>query len=189
MAKAGRRPGQTETREQILAAARGLFAEHGFDATTIRAIAAEAGVNPALIHHYFGSKDRVFVAALALPVNPVDVIGEAITGPREKVGERLVRFFLSVWGSPEARQPFLAMLRSVTSNEQAARMMREFINHTVIRPIAAELGIRELTMSAVGAQLIGVAMLRYVVRLEPLASASDEEVVATVAPVVQRYLD
>ncbi|MPY98374.1 MAG: TetR family transcriptional regulator [Actinophytocola sp.] len=189
MAKAGRRPGQTETREQILAAARGLFAEHGFDATTIRAIAAEAEVNPALIHHFFGSKDRVFVAALALPVNPADVIGQAITGPRAEIGERLVRFFLSVWGNEEARQPFLAMLRSVASNENAARMMREFINRTVIRPIAAELGISELTMSAAGSQLMGIAMLRYVVRVEPLASASDDDVVATVAPVIQRYFD
>ncbi|MPY78894.1 MAG: TetR family transcriptional regulator [Actinophytocola sp.] len=189
MAKAGRRPGQTETREQILASARGLFAEHGFDATTIRAIAADAGVNPALVHHFFGSKDQVFVAALALPVNPAEVVGEAIKGPRAEIGERLVRFFLSVWGNPVARQPFLAMLRSVASNEDAARMLREFMHRTVVRPIAAELGIRELTMSAAGSQLIGIAMLRYVVQVEPLASASDDEVVATVAPVIQRYFD
>lgn len=189
MAKAGRRPGQTETREQILAAARGLFAEHGFDATTIRAIAAEAGVNPALIHHFFGAKDQVFVAALALPVNPVDVIGKAIEGPRAHVGERLTRFFLSVWGTDDSRQPFLALLRSIASNEDAARMMREFLHRTVIRPIAAELGISELAMSATSSHLIGIAMLRYVVRVEPLASASDDEVVATVAPAIQHYFD
>ncbi|GAA5114610.1 TetR family transcriptional regulator [Haloechinothrix salitolerans] len=189
MAKAGRRPGQTETREQILAAARGLFAENGFDATTIRAIAAEAGVNAALIHHFFGSKDQVFVAALALPVNPADVIRQAVAGPREQVGERLTRFFLSVWGDDEARQPFLALLRSIASNENAARMMREFLLRTVVRPIAAEFGIGELAMTATSAHLVGIAMLRYVVRVEPIASASDDDVIATVAPVIQHYFD
>lgn len=189
MAKAGRRPGQTETREQILVAARKLFAAQGYDATTVRAIAGEADVNPALLHHFFGSKDQVFVTSLALPVNPAALVGMVVEGPRDGAGERLVRFFLGVWGNPETRQPFLALLRSVASNEDAARMMREFLHRAVIMPIGSALGVPELRMTAVGSQLMGIALLRYIIGVEPLASADAEEIVAMVAPVIQHYLD
>ncbi|MGH3950215.1 MAG: TetR family transcriptional regulator [Pseudonocardiaceae bacterium] len=189
MAKAGRRPGQTETREQILAAARSLFAEQGYDATTIRSIAAEAGVNPALIHHFFGSKDHVFVSSLALAVNPADIVPTIVEGPRAQAGERLVRFFLGVWGDPDARQPFLALLRSIASNEGAARMMREFMHRAVITPISTSLGVPELNMAAVGSHLMGIALLRYIVGVEPMASAGEDEIIELVAPVIQRYLD
>ncbi|MGH3519990.1 MAG: TetR family transcriptional regulator [Haloechinothrix sp.] len=189
MARAGRRPGQTATREQILVAARKLFAAQGYDATTIRAIAAEAEVNPALIHHFFGTKEQVFVASLALPVNPAAMLPTVLEGPRGQAGERLVRFFLSVWGNPEARQPFLALLRSVASNDGAARMMREFMHRAVITPISTSLGVPELRMAAVGTQLMGIALLRYIVGVEPLASATEDEIVELVAPVIQHYLD
>lgn len=189
MARAGRRPGQTETRDQILAAARALFAEQGYDGTTIRGIAAEAGVNPALIHHFFGSKDQVFAAALELPVNPSAIVSAVIDGPREQAGERLIRLFLTIWGHPEARKPFLALIRSVASNEDAARMMREFIRRAIINRIGPALGVSDLRMTAVGTQLMGVAMLRYIVRVEPMASAGDDEVVALIAPVIQHHFD
>ncbi|MGH4026660.1 MAG: TetR family transcriptional regulator [Pseudonocardiaceae bacterium] len=190
MARVGRRPGQTETREQILAAARRLFGEHGYDGTTIRAIAAEAEVNPALIHHFFGSKDQVFAACLALPVSPSMVVSTVVDGgPREQAGERLIRVFLTVWGHPEARSPFLALMRSVSSNEGAARMMREFLRSAIIGRIGPELGVSEMRMTAVGSQLMGLALLRYIIRVEPLASAPDEDVVAMIAPVVQHHLD
>lgn len=189
MARAGRRPGQTETREQILVAARELFAAQGYDTTTIRAIAAEAGVNPALVHHFFGAKEQVFVVSLALPVNPATMLSTVLEGPRGQAGERLVRFFLSVWGDPSSRQPFLALLRSVASNEGAARMMREFMHRAVIAPIGSALGVPELRMAAAGSQLMGIALLRYIVAVEPMASATEEEIVRLVAPVVQHYLD
>lgn len=189
MARTGRRPGPTETREQILASARRLFAEQGYDGTTIRGIAAEAGVNQALIHHFFGSKDQMFAAALALPVNPAAIVAAVLEGPREQAGERLIRLFLTIWRHPETRSPFLALLRSVASNEDAARMMREFLSSAIISRIGPALGVSELRMTAVGTQLMGIAMLRYIVRVEPMASASDDEVVAMIAPVIQHHFD
>ncbi|MGH3432509.1 MAG: TetR family transcriptional regulator [Thermocrispum sp.] len=189
MARAGRRPGQTETREQILAAARKLFAERGYEGTTIRAIAAEAEVNPALIHHFFGAKDTVFTDSLSLPVNPYAIADLVADGPREQAGERLLRLFLGVWSNPEARSPFLALIRSVASSEQAARMMREFLHRAIVDRLGPALGVPELRMTAVGTQLMGLALLRYIVRVEPLASASDDEVVAMIAPAIQHHLD
>lgn len=172
-----------------MAAARQLFAEHGYEATTIRGIAAEAEVNPALIHHFFGSKDQVFAASLELPVDPSAVVDIVTSGPREQAGERLIRVFLTVWGSPESRGPFLALLRSVASHENAARMMREFLRRAMIDRIGLALGVSELRMTAVGTQLMGLALLRYIVQVEPLASASDDEVVAMIAPVIQHHMD
>lgn len=189
MARAGRRPGQTETREQILDAARELFAQQGYEGTTIRGIAAAAEVNPALIHHFFGSKEKVFADSLHLPVDPTIIAGVVANGPREQAGERLVRLFLSVWGNPQSRSPFLALIRSVASHEHAARMMREFLRRAIIDKIGPALGVSELRMTAVGTQLMGLALLRYIVQVEPLASASEDEVVALIAPAVQHHID
>ncbi len=128
----GRRPGPSQTREAVLGAARRLFAERGYEKTTIRAIGREADVDAALVHHFFGTKEQVFVAAMAFPFDPADLIREVVCGPREGLAQRLVRFFLSVWRDPEARAPFVAILRSATTNEQAAAMLREFISSALL---------------------------------------------------------
>ncbi len=187
--RAGRRPGPTATREEILAAARRLFGERGYDGTTIRAIAAGAGVNPALLHHYFGTKERVFVAALEFPVNPSELLPMLLEGPREECGERIARMLLTLWSASETREPFLALLRSAMTNENAARMLRQFIGTAVLGPVAEALGVPRLRITAAAGQMIGLALLRYVIRIEPLASAAVEEVVALVAPAIQRHLD
>jgi AcrR family transcriptional regulator len=189
MARTGRRPGQTETREQILAAARAQFAALGYDGATIRGIAAQAAVNPALVHHFFGTKEQVFVAALKLPVEPAMIVPVLLDGPRSEFGERMVRFFLSIWGNPEARAPFLALMRSIMSNEQAVRMLRQFLGRAILAKVADGLGVPRLQMAAVASHLIGLAVLRYIVALDPLASADDETIVAMVGPVVQHYVD
>jgi AcrR family transcriptional regulator len=189
MARAGRRPGQTETREQILTAARTQFAELGYDGATIRGIAALAEVNPALVHHFFGNKERVFVAALQLPIDPAMIVPALLEGPREQFGERMARLFLGAWGDPRSRAPFLAMIRSITSNEQAQRMLRQFLERSVLAKLADGLGVPRLRLSAAAAQLIGLAMLRYIVALEPLASTPDDDIVALIAPVIQHYID
>jgi len=172
-----------------MAAARKLFAERGYEGTTIRAIAAEAGVNPALIHHFFGSKDRVFTDSLHLPVNPYAIADVVADGPPEQAGERLLRLFIGVWEGPDSRSPFLALLRSVASSEQAARMMREFLHRVIVDRLGPALGVGELRMTAIGSQLMGVALLRYIVQLEPLASATPEDVIALVAPSIQQHID
>lgn len=188
MARTGRRPGTTDTRAEILDAARRLFGDNGYDGTTIRAIATAAGVDPALIHHFFGTKERVFVAAMELPFDPAVEVPKVLEGDPDALGERFVRFFLSVWREPAGRAPFLAVLRSATVNEHAAAMLREFVSTALLGRVAAGSGTPRLRVEAAAAQLIGLVMLRYVVRVEPLASADEETVVATVAPVVQRYL-
>jgi AcrR family transcriptional regulator len=189
MPRAGRRPGPTESRERILAAARRLFGRSGYDGTSIRAIAAEAQVNPALVHHFFGSKTGVFATALDLPVDPEKVLPAILEGPREEIGQRMVRLLLQVWREPASRQSFLALLRSVTTQEEAVRTLREFMQHAVLDRVADSLGIPRLRLATAAAQVMGLAMVRYVIGMEPLASADEEEIVELVAPVIQYYVD
>jgi AcrR family transcriptional regulator len=189
MARTGRRPGQTETREHILAAARNQFGEHGYDGATIRGIAAEAGVNPALVHHFFGSKEQVFVAALELPIDPAVAIARVLDGPRDTAGERILRLFLGLWREPATRTPFLALVRSVSTNPRAAAMLRQFIERVMLARVADALGVPKLRLTALVSHVMGLAMVRYIVGVEPLASTDEEELIALVAPVIQAYLD
>ncbi|SCL69406.1 transcriptional regulator, TetR family [Micromonospora citrea] len=189
--RTGRRPGNPDTREAILDAARAAFAERGFDAASIRAIAAAAQVDPALVHHYFGSKDQLFLAAMRAPVDPGELLPRVLAGDRDGVGERLVRTFLGVWDSP-AGAAGVALLRSAVSNEWTARLLREFLVSQVLRTVLNRLDVdpAELPLrgSLVASQMIGLAMMRHVIRLEPVASAAPETLVAAVGPTVQRYL-
>ena len=154
----------------------------------MRAIAQEAGVDAALVHHFFGTKEQVFVAAMELPFQPADLLPQLVGGPREQVGERFVRLFLALWRDPERRAPVLALLRSATTNEQAAEMIRQFVTEALLTRVAGALGVPPLRVTAAASQLIGLAMVRYVVRVEPLASAPPAEVARWLGPTVQRYL-
>ncbi len=185
MVRTGRRPGPSTTRDEILAAARRLFAERGMDGTTIRAIAAEAGVNQGLVHHFFGTKEQVFVAAVEFPVDPTVVLPAILDGPRDELGERLARLLVSVWRDPETRAPVLALLRSATANERAADMMRELLTSLFYDRIARATGAAPMALAAAAGQAVGVLLLRYVIRVEPLASATEEEIVALLAPILQ----
>ena len=189
MARTGRRPGAGGTREKILAAARFHFSDAGYEGATIRGIAGEAGVDPALVLHYFGSKEGVFAAAVEFPIDPGEVLPGLLAPGLEGLGERLVRFFLGAWDSP-AGSPLLSLIRSVVGNERAAALVREFVRREVLGRIAEalELDQPQLRASLAASQLIGLAMLRYVVKLEPLASAEPDEVAAWLGPTVQRYL-
>lgn len=185
----GRRPGSADTRGEILAAGRKVFAEKGFDRATMRGIAREAGVDAALVHHYFSSKEGLFAAAMRLPVTPEAVLRELLGAPREEIGERLARLILTSTADPQAREPVIAMLRSAVSNDQAMHMLREFISNAVLVRVAEALGVSRLRLEACFAQMFGIIMARYVLRLEPLASADTEEIVELVGPTLQRYLD
>ncbi len=158
MPRTGRRPGPSRTRERIVAAARTRFAEKGYDRTTIRAIARSAEVDPALVLHFFGSKDGVFLAAMRLPVDPAELILELVTPGLDGLGERIVRRFVGVWDSREGRH-LVGLLRSVTGNEGAATLMREFFVHAVVERIAGSLRMSEprLRASLVASQLFGHA--------------------------------
>jgi len=189
MAQAGRRPGQNETREAILEAAKQRFASQGYDGATVRAIASDAGVNAALLNHFFGSKQQLFAAAMDLPINPAEIVPLILDGPHEQVGERLVRMFLSVWSNPVTRAPFLALLRSATTNDEFAATLRQFMEQAVFAKVAEAKGIPRVRVAAAAAQMMGVALLRYIVAVPPLADASDEELVTLIAPVIQHYFD
>src|SRR5712691_7690587 len=189
MARTGRRPGTGGTRERILAAARSDFGKGGYEGTTIRGIAAQAKVDPALVMHYFESKDGVFRAAVQFPVDPAEFIPRLVAPGLEGLGERLVRFFVETWDSP-AGSPLLGVIRTVVLNETAATLLREFVTRVVLGRLAGGLELDQPQRRAglVASQLVGLAMLRYVVKVEPLVSASTDELVAWLGPTLQRYL-
>ncbi len=188
--RTGRRGGDSGTREAILAAARERFAKHGYTDATIRGIAADAGVDPALVHHFYGSKEQLFLAALQVPIDPRRIVDAVVRGgPREEAGQRMIRTFLTVWGSSASRPALLALLRSAATNEQAATMLRQFATSALLARLAEPLGVSRLRLEAVVAQLFGIALLRYVLQVEPMASASDDDLVALVGPFIQRILD
>lgn len=189
MARRGRRPGGGDTRQGILDAARSSFAEQGYDRTTIRGVASAAGVDPALVHHYFGTKEDLFVAAVDLPVRIADALPDAIGTDPGTAGERIARLFFTVWESEAARAALLGQLRhSLATGEPPA--IAGFISEAVLHRVAERLNgeDRELRAELVASHLLGVAILRYVAKLEPLASASPEQLVAMVAPRIQTYL-
>jgi AcrR family transcriptional regulator len=189
--RSGRRPGNQDTKQSILESARAVFAEAGYDKASVRAIAAAAQVDPALVHHYFGTKEKLFLATMNSPIDPAELIPKAMAGPREQAGERLVALVLSVWDSP-AGIAAVALMRSAMSNEWTARLMREFVVTQVLRRAIAELGIDEkeapTRTALVATQIGGLAMIRYVLKVEPIASTSPERLVAAIGPAVQRYL-
>ena len=186
----GRRTGAPATRDQILAAARASFAEHGYERTTIRGIASDAAVDPALVMHYFGSKEKLLFASIALVVAPAEAMPALLAGSREDLGERFVRSFLGLWEDAETRQALAGMVRAAVSREEAASLLRSFLGDEIIRPLAAGLegSDRERRAILVASQLIGIALHRYIVKVEPLASADFESIVASVAPTIQRYV-
>ncbi len=184
----GRRPGSADTRGEILAAARKTFAEKGFEKATIRGIAREARVDPALVHHYFATKDGLFVAAMRLPMDPAQVVPQILQGPREELGWRLARVLLTLMHDREAVEPMVGLFRSAMTNEQAAATLREFFTQAIVARLATALDIPYIRMQAAVAQMSGLMMLRYILRLEPLASATIDELVDLVGPTLQRYL-
>ena len=188
--RSGRRPGDSGTRDAILAAAKESFAASGYDATTIRGVGRAAAVDPALVHHFFGTKQDLFVAAMELPIDPAKMLPAVLAGGVDGLGERVVRTFLRIWDGTPGHNPMLALLRSATTNEQAAAMLREFLSDAILGPVAraARNDRPELRASLVGSQMMGLALARYVVRLEPLASADADTVASAVAPTVQGYL-
>jgi AcrR family transcriptional regulator len=188
--RSGRRPGRSGTREAIREAAARLFAEQGYDRTSMRAIAAAAGVDQKLVAHFFGSKQRLFVEVVELPFDPAVVVPIVFGGDRSNIGERVARFLLTVLEDPEGRQRMTGLIRAAASEPEAARMVRELISREVLARIVETLGVddADLRASLLGSQVVGLAMARYVVAVEPLASLPAEAVIAAIAPNLQRYL-
>lgn len=178
-------------RERILQAARDEFSERGYDKTSMRGIAKAAGVDAALVHHYFGTKDDVFAAAIEMSFEPATAVPAVLgQGGTEGIGERLARYFIGVWENPATRAPLLAVVRSALTNETAAKVLRTFVLRRLLERVAAELDVPDPTFRAelAASHMVGIAILRYVIKAEPLASADPEQIIEMVAPTLQRYL-
>jgi AcrR family transcriptional regulator len=192
VARTGRRKGTPDTREAILVAARDVFGERGFDGASIRAIAAGAGVDPALVHHYFGTKEGLFLATVGAPFDPGMVLPAVVEGDVDQLGARLVRMFLSVWSDPVRGPMVLAVVRSGLQHDWSARMMREFLTSQILRRVVSTLdvppGEAPMRAALLASQMIGLGLTRHILKIEPLASMPDEQVVALIGPTVQRYL-
>ena len=185
----GRRPGAPDTRAEVLAAARRSFAEKGFRGTTIRAVAASAGVDPALVHHYFGSKDDLFLAALEMPVDPRTILAPVVAQGPDGAGERLLRTFLSVWDEPDIQVRLLAVVRSVLGDD-GGRLLKDGFIPVVVGPVLAQL-VRDrpdVRIPLVASQVVGLIVTRYVLALPQMAQMPAEDVVARIGPVLQHYL-
>jgi AcrR family transcriptional regulator len=186
----GRPAGNSDTRGRILACARELFARNGIANTSIRAVAAAAGVDSALVHHYFGTKEKLFAAAVHIPIDPMDVIGPLREVPVEELGYKLPSMLLPLWDS-EIGAGLIATLRSILAGTEV-NLIRSFIQDV----IAVEVGTRvdsppgsgTIRIQFVASQLVGVVMARYILQLEPFASLPPDQIARTIAPNLQRYL-
>jgi AcrR family transcriptional regulator len=193
-APARRRPGRPadggDRRTAIVAAARAEFAAKGYAAASVRGIAREAGVDPALVHHYFDGKAALFAETMTVPVNPAELIDRVLQGDPGRIGWRLAETFLTIWEPPERHDALVALVRSSMTSEEAARMLREFLGREVFGRIAASTGAADaqLSGSLAAAQMIGLVIARYVLRVPGVATATAAELVERLGPVLQGYL-
>lgn len=190
MRRTGRRAGSADTRGEILSAARQVFGEHGFENASVRKVAARAGVDPALVHHYFGTKQALFLAAMELPIDFKALVDQVAAGPRSEIGARLVRQTLELWEDPATRSLLMGIVRSATTDEVAAEILRSLLSEGPILALSRASGQPDADLRATlaGSQVVGLAMARYVIGVEPLASASIDDLVRAIGPTVQRYM-
>lgn len=190
MARTGRRPGSTSTRTLILAAAAECFAADGYDATSMRHVAAAAGVDPALVRRFFGGKEQLFSEMAAALIVPERALAAVADGPPEAAGERLLRYFLSLLGDVSSPGPFFGLVRSAVASEHAAGLLRRLLAEQVLGELAASFReeTAELGAALAASQLVGLAIARYAVGLDALVAAGPDDLVRWVAPVIQSYL-
>jgi AcrR family transcriptional regulator len=187
----GRRPAGEDTRGLITEAARSEFADKGYEATSMRAVARVAGVDPALVHHYFEGKADLFAQSVVLTrVNPAVVVDRVLEGPVDTLGERLVRAFLAVWDDPENQDRLVALVRAVHTNEEVVELVREFVAREIVGRITERTGVADAPLrgALAASQLIGLATSRYVVRMPPVAEAGHDDIAHWLGPTLQRYL-
>lgn len=182
--------GAADTRATIVVAAAAEFASRGYEAASMRSIARKAGVDPALVHHYFPEKADLFAESISAPIRPDRIVKEILAGPREQIGENIVRYLLGALEERSARTRIISLIHTALGQEFAATMLRQFLLREVLRRIAEVIGgdDPELRASLAASQIVGLILVRYGIRIEPLASAPVEEVVARVGPIIQWHL-
>jgi AcrR family transcriptional regulator len=188
--KGGQGRGDSGTRVAIVAAARRQFAESGYDGASLRSIAAEAGVTSPLIVHFFGSKANLLIETIGWPFEPSVVIPQVAAPGRRGVGERMTRVFAETWDKQSSREAIMGLLRAATEDSHSAALLREFLVHQIFTPLAVALHADQpqLRGALAAGHLMGLAMARHVLEIEPLASMTADEVVALAAPTLQRLL-
>lgn len=180
-----------DTKARILEAAAAEFGERGYEAASIRSIARRADVDPSLVHHYFDDKSALVAEVVAVPLRPDRIVQGALDGPIEELGARLLHAVLAAWENPSVRPAAKAAMRSAIGQGPVARMLREFLRREIMLRLATRLGgadDAELRAELAASQVVGIIMVRYILEFEPIASASEDELVARVAPVVQFHL-
>ena len=189
-AHSGRRPGESGTREAILQAARRQFAELGYDRTSMRQVALEAGVDPTLVSHFHGTKQDLFLAVVELPFRPAEILPGLLAGDPAQAGARLARFAIGAFESEEARSRLVGLIRAAASEPAAARVVRELITREVLTPLAQGIGSDDAAYrgALVMSQIVGLVMARFIVGVEPLASRPPADLVLAIAPTLQHYL-
>jgi AcrR family transcriptional regulator len=187
----GRRPlGSPDARQAVLNAARELFAEQGFDRTTMRAVGTRAGVNPALIYHYFGDKNGLLAAVIEPPIDLAAML-TGINDDPSRAGQEIIRRALSLWENrPDIRERMLAMLRTALSHDQAARLLRDMLSSWLLEALGDALADDqcELRAALVGSHMGGLMLARYLFKVPGATSATPEDLVQAVGPTIQRYL-
>jgi AcrR family transcriptional regulator len=172
----------------VLAAARTLFAERGYRGTSVRAIGATAGVTPAMVHHFFGSKQQVFLAAIRMPIDPAAVLAELVTHPRDEFPERFVRRFVGYWSDPATGPALQSLIRSAVAGEETGAAVRAFAS-TVLLPRASDaLDVPAERMAAALSIMLGMAIARWIIGIEQLAALAEEQLVARYVPAVRAAL-
>ncbi|MDQ7991118.1 MAG: TetR family transcriptional regulator [Propionicimonas sp.] len=187
----GRRPGNSDTRYSILQAALGLFSRFGYDKVSLRAVAREADVDPALIHHYFDSKADLFTrSVLDIEFNAEAMLQRVMASPREVIGQQAVREFVAAWRSAGARERFTAMFRAAVNDDGARRPLIEFVNREIFMKIALSQGHTNATLRANLAMsaLLGLVMTRDILEIPTLQSAKDDELVRGLGAALQQLL-
>ena len=186
----GRPAGTSDTRDRILASARELFAQNGIDKTSIRAVAAAAGVDPALVHHYYGTKQQLFAAAIHIPIDPMAVIGPIRETPVDEIGYMLPKLLLPLWDS-ELGSGLIATIRSILAGNEVS-LLRSFLQEVIAVEVGARVdnppGTGVIRVQFVASQLVGVVMARYILELDPFKSLPVEQIAETIGPNLQRYL-
>lgn len=190
MVRSGRRGAQSGTRELIRAAAQRQFAVQGFDRTSIRSVAREAGVDPGLVTYFFGSKHQLLVDVVQLPFDPAAVVEQAFGGAPADAGARLARIVAAILHNTEIAPRLVALARAAASDAAAAALIRDLIAEQMIGRVVAALGVddAELRASLIGSHLVGLLMAKHVLGIEPLASLPPDALASALAPSLQHYL-
>lgn len=190
--RAGRRPGNPATRQAILDAARAAFAAAGFRGASMRRIAGDAGVDAALVHHYFGTKEQLFLATVQPPIDPLILVERLTSGGLDDLGPRVVQTLLALWDSPDSGPGLVAFLRSALADPERALLLREFIGDMLLYKVLLPLGVpaaeAPIRLGLAMSQILGLLVGRYVLQLPPVVGVPHDVLIDQAGGTLQRYL-